>query len=78
MVSIVSMGEGWHNYHHTFPYDYRAAELGVSSVNLTLFWLNLFSKIGWAYDMRHPSEEAVRNQALRHGDGTHSKHEHSY
>jgi stearoyl-CoA desaturase (delta-9 desaturase) len=22
MVSIFAMGEGWHNYHHTFPWDW--------------------------------------------------------
>lgn len=27
-VSWLSMGEGYHNYHHAFPYDYSASELG--------------------------------------------------
>jgi stearoyl-CoA desaturase (delta-9 desaturase) len=25
-TSIFAMGEGWHNYHHAYPYDYRASE----------------------------------------------------
>jgi stearoyl-CoA desaturase (delta-9 desaturase) len=25
-TSLVAMGEGWHNYHHSYPYDYRASE----------------------------------------------------
>lgn len=25
-TSLVAMGEGWHNYHHAYPYDYRASE----------------------------------------------------
>lgn len=25
-TSLIAMGEGWHNYHHAYPYDYRASE----------------------------------------------------
>ena len=24
-VSLLSLGEGWHDYHHLFPWDYAAA-----------------------------------------------------
>ena len=30
-VSLCAMGEGWHNWHHKYPYDYSASEFGVSS-----------------------------------------------
>jgi len=40
------VGEGWHNYHHVFPWDYKAAELGNYSVNLTTGFIDLFAKIG--------------------------------
>lgn len=30
VTSLVAVGEGWHNYHHTYPYDYRASELSWS------------------------------------------------
>lgn len=26
-VTYVTLGEGYHNYHHTFPYDYSTSEL---------------------------------------------------
>ncbi|XP_029722928.2 acyl-CoA Delta(11) desaturase isoform X2 [Aedes albopictus] len=70
-VSIVAMGEGWHNYHHVFPWDYKAAELGNYSVNVTTFWLDVFAKIGWAYDLKEPSKELVRRTIEKYGDGTH-------
>ncbi|EGK96646.1 AGAP013071-PA [Anopheles gambiae str. PEST] len=70
-VSIVSMGEGWHNYHHVFPWDYKAAEMGHYSVNVTTFWLDVFAKIGWAYDLKEPSKELVRRTLEKYGDGTH-------
>ncbi|XP_065072455.1 acyl-CoA Delta(11) desaturase-like isoform X1 [Ochlerotatus camptorhynchus] len=71
VVSIVAMGEGWHNYHHVFPWDYKAAELGIYSVNVTTFWLDFFAKIGWAYDLKEPSKELVRRTIEKYGDGTH-------
>ena len=30
-TSLVSSGEGWHNYHHAYPYDYRASEYNWNS-----------------------------------------------
>ncbi|CAH0390828.1 unnamed protein product [Bemisia tabaci] len=70
-VSIVAMGEGWHNYHHTFPWDYKAAELGNYKVNITTMWLDFFAKIGWAYDMKTASPGLIKQTAMKHGDGTH-------
>lgn len=26
LVSLVAWGEGWHDWHHAYPYDYAAAE----------------------------------------------------
>lgn len=45
-VSIVAYGEGWHNYHHVFPWDYKTAELGDYSLNWSTAFINLFAKIG--------------------------------
>ncbi|XP_018579048.1 acyl-CoA Delta(11) desaturase-like [Anoplophora glabripennis] len=71
-VSFVSMGEGYHNYHHTFPWDYRAAEVG-SYLNVTTLVLNLFEKIGWAYDMKSTPQELIRKMVENNGDGSHYK-----
>lgn len=67
-VSIVALGEGWHNYHHSFPWDYRTAEL--LKFNATTLFLNFFSKIGLAYDMRTASPELVDSVSKKHGDGS--------
>lgn len=45
-VSVIAMGEGWHNYHHVFPWDYKTSELGFYSMNWTLAFINFFAKIG--------------------------------
>jgi stearoyl-CoA desaturase (delta-9 desaturase) len=31
MVSLFALGEGWHNWHHKYPYDYAASEFGIST-----------------------------------------------
>lgn len=70
-VSVMAMGEGFHNYHHVFPWDYKAAELGNYSFNVTTFWLDIFAKIGWAYDLKSPTKELVLQAIKKRGDGSH-------
>mmetsp|Transcript_17783 Transcript_17783/g.20484 ORF Transcript_17783/g.20484 Transcript_17783/m.20484 type:complete len:333 (+) Transcript_17783:123-1121(+) len=31
VVSFFAVGEGWHNWHHKYPFDYAASEFGISS-----------------------------------------------
>lgn len=50
-VAFVSVGEGWHNYHHAFPWDYRAAELG-SKYSITTFVIDALAYFGLAYDLK--------------------------
>ncbi|XP_072938601.1 acyl-CoA Delta(11) desaturase-like [Epargyreus clarus] len=69
-VSIVASGEGWHNYHHTFPWDYKAAELPYY-VNLTTIFLDMFAKIGWAYDMKQASPSLIQS-VIENRSSTHS------
>ncbi|KAL4149370.1 hypothetical protein QTP88_003331 [Uroleucon formosanum] len=69
-LAILTTGEGWHNYHHAFPSDYRAEEYGGNFTNPTTIVLDLFAKIGWAYDCKTPSAELVRQVASKHGDGS--------
>ena len=28
-VSLLTSGEGWHNWHHTYPYDYACSDEGI-------------------------------------------------
>lgn len=63
-------GEGWHNYHHVFPTDWRTSELGGFRYDLTGVLLSLFSKVGWAYDMKKANPEVVKMTVKNRGDGT--------
>lgn len=70
LVSVATCGDGWHNYHHTFPWDYKNAELLDYKLNLSTLFIDLFSLIGWAYDLKTVPADLVSKRALRTGDGT--------
>ncbi|XP_064072606.1 acyl-CoA Delta-9 desaturase-like [Vanessa tameamea] len=69
-VSLISLGEGWHNYHHTFPWDYKAAELTMH-FNQSANFIRIFEKLGLAYDLKTASPEMVARRIIKTGDGTH-------
>lgn len=71
LVSLGALGEGWHNYHHVFPYDYKTSELGEYSFNWTTAFIDMFASIGWAFDCKTVSEQMVQRRAQRCGDGSH-------
>lgn len=68
-VAYLAIGEGWHNYHHVFPWDYKASEFRASP-NWTTQFLNFFAWIGWAYDLKSPSAELIKNISEKYGDGS--------
>ena len=52
-TSIVAVGEGWHNYHHTYPYDYRASEFSWNHEwNPTTLLLDSLSSIGLVWNKK--------------------------
>jgi stearoyl-CoA desaturase (delta-9 desaturase) len=69
-VAVLTYGEGWHNYHHTFPWDYKAAELKYF-INPTTAFIDFFAKIGWATELKTLSNDIVKSRAMRTGDGSH-------
>ncbi|XP_066998944.1 acyl-CoA Delta-9 desaturase [Anabrus simplex] len=70
IVAFLSLGEGWHNYHHCFPWDYRAAELGMKH-DLSTKVIDFMARRGWVYDLKFASENMVKKRAMMFGDGTH-------
>lgn len=71
-MAFLALGEGWHNYHHVFPWDYKTAELGNYRLNMTTAFIDFFAKIGWAYDLKTVSEEIIEKRVKRTGDGSHT------
>lgn len=69
LVVYASMGEGYHNYHHAFPWDYSASEHGWSKCfNIATLFIDFCCWIGLAYDRRKASEQLVSKRIDRIGD----------
>ncbi|XP_045495244.1 acyl-CoA Delta(11) desaturase-like [Colias croceus] len=66
-VSMVAMGEGWHNFHHTFPWDYKAAEFSYF-LNTTTLIIDAFALFGWAYDMKVASSNVIDAVSRKQGE----------
>ena len=69
IATISSFGEGYHNYHHTFPSDYSTSEFGWKyNFNYSTLFIDAFAKIGWAYDLKKVSKEMIIERQKRTGD----------
>ncbi|KAM9462691.1 acyl-CoA desaturase 1-like [Clarias gariepinus] len=69
-VAFSAIGEGFHNYHHTFPYDYGTSEFGYK-LNFTTWFIDFMCVLGLAKDRRRVPVELVMARAKRTGDGSH-------
>uniref|UniRef100_H2YF36 Fatty acid desaturase domain-containing protein n=1 Tax=Ciona savignyi TaxID=51511 RepID=H2YF36_CIOSA len=69
ITAVLAIGEGYHNYHHVFPHDYRTSEFGMP-FNPTTMFIDLMAKWGLAYDLRSMSDKVLadrkRKNALKH------------
>ena len=62
-VALLSLGEGWHDYHHLFPWDYAAVELEAwEQFNPTKVFIDFCCMMGLASQRRRCSR---RLQDLR-------------
>uniref|UniRef100_A0A182RNM3 FA_desaturase domain-containing protein n=1 Tax=Anopheles funestus TaxID=62324 RepID=A0A182RNM3_ANOFN len=69
-VAIAAMGEGWHNYHHVFPWDYKTSELGSYLFNVTTGIYRLFCTSRMGPMNVNPCTRVVARRAAKCGDGT--------
>lgn len=63
------LGEGFHNYHHTFPFDYATSEFGCR-LNLTTAFIDLMCFLGLARDRKRVSTDTILARVQRTGDGS--------
>ena len=73
LVIVGSFGEGYHNYHHTFPWDYATSEIGYT-INGSKFFIDVCSWLGFAYDLKRAAPDVVMSRRLRTGDLRHQEH----
>ena len=68
-VIYTSLGEGYHNYHHTFPWDYSASEHGWQRCfNPATCFIDVCTFFGLAYDLRKADSKMVQMRVERTGD----------
>ncbi|PZC85543.1 hypothetical protein B5X24_HaOG216651 [Helicoverpa armigera] len=65
IISALTGGEGWHNFHHSFPFDYKAAEWS-HTFDFTTDLIHFFEKFGWVYDKREVTKDFIKKYAEQH------------
>lgn len=65
----IFLGEGFHNYHHTFPFDYATSEFGCK-LNLTTAFIDFMCFLGLARDRKRVSKDTILARVQRTGDGS--------
>lgn len=66
-VSYVAIGEGWHNYHHTFPYDYATSEFGhMQQFNPTKLFIDACDWLGLAWDCKRATGACTLMKQKKH------------
>ncbi|CAG2163957.1 unnamed protein product [Oppiella nova] len=63
-VSFGAFGEGFHNYHHEFPFDYKTSEMGWK-LNVTTVFIDFMAFIGQAYDRKQLSQKMIDERKLK-------------
>lgn len=67
-VDVFAVGEGSHNFHHTFPMDYASSEfIWDKHFNITKLFIDLCAQIGWVYDRKKISSDMIEQRKLKTG-----------
>jgi stearoyl-CoA desaturase (Delta-9 desaturase) len=58
IVAVLAMGEGYHNFHHRFPFDYRN---GVRLIDYdpTKWLVNGLARLGLAFDLKRTPPQTI-------------------
>jgi stearoyl-CoA desaturase (Delta-9 desaturase) len=52
LCSLITMGEGYHNYHHAFPKDYRASQ-DLKCINFTGWFIRCLYMLGLSINLKY-------------------------
>lgn len=66
LVSLGALGEGWHNWHHKYPFDYAASEYGITKqFNPTKLLIDVCCYFGLASDRKRATGAWSKLKAMR-------------
>jgi len=75
-VSFFAVGEGWHNWHHKYPFDYAASEFGITSqFNPTKLFIDVGAYLGLVTDRKRATASWERTKQRRMKDESESSKE---
>ncbi|XP_054773899.2 stearoyl-CoA desaturase 5-like isoform X1 [Lytechinus pictus] len=67
IVTTLALGEGWHNYHHVFPNDYRTGEFGWR-INPTSIFIDVMAWFGQVTDRKLIAPNIIEARKQRTGE----------
>lgn len=74
-MMLQTLGDGNHNFHHVFPFDYSSSEWkgwrGYKAFNFVSLFIDFFALFGWVYDRKIVSPQMIARRVLKSGDGSH-------
>lgn len=66
VVAFLALGEGWHNWHHKYPFDYATSEFGASKqYNPTKMFIDTCCWLGLASDRKRATGAWAKLKASR-------------
>eukprot|EP00299_Pterocystis_sp_00344_P016811 c8432_g1_i1.p1 GENE.c8432_g1_i1~~c8432_g1_i1.p1 ORF type:complete len:316 (-),score=49.29 c8432_g1_i1:125-1012(-) len=66
LVAGLTLGEGWHNWHHKYPFDYAASEFGISSqYNPSKLLIDVMAMIGQVSERKRATDIWEKEKAKR-------------
>ena len=69
IATYFTLGEGYHNFHHAFPFDYSASELKwTENYNISTLVIDLLECFGCLRNKRVANPELIQKRRLRTGD----------
>lgn len=68
LVQVLTIGEGHHNFHHAYPYDYRASEFNGVLGSFTTQIIDILAFFGLVWGRRTVSVEHMMARRRRTGD----------
>ena len=68
-VSCFAIGEGWHNWHHKYPYDYATSEFGcLAQYNPSKMVIDILAALGLVWGRKRATAAWTRGRARRDQD----------
>ena len=69
LVTVLTHGEGWHNWHHKYPFDYAASEFGISSqFNPSKLFIDMLAGVGLVWGRKRGTAAWAMGRARRDRD----------